>query len=58
MQLSYGGKGWILSRHLLQEPIWRQKYEQLKRAFDDLQNRFDQRVEQQVQQLHKEIEEL
>ena len=58
VRLGSGVEGWVLTRYLSNQPSGRDRLATLEKRYDDLKQRFDQKVEQEKQSLHKEITRL
>lgn len=53
-----GVSGWVVSRYLVDSPVARDRYEQLKQEYDRLKSQFDARLEARSQDLLQEIDKL
>lgn len=58
VRLGSGVEGWVLTRYLSNQASGRDRLAALEKRYDDLKQRFDQKVEQEKQSLHKEITRL
>ena len=58
VRLSSGAEGWVLTRYLMDQPSGRDQVAALQLKYDQLKANFDQQVEQETQNLQKEIARL
>ena len=58
VRLSSGAEGWVLTRYLMDQPSGRDQVAALQLKYDQLKANFDQQVEQEIQNLQKEIARL
>ena len=58
VRLSSGAEGWVLTRYLMDQPSGRDQVAALQSKYDQLKANFDQQVEQEIQNLQKEIARL
>ena len=58
VRLSSGAEGWVLTRYLMDQPSGRDQVAALQLKYDQLKANFDQLVEQETQNLQKEIARL
>ena len=58
VRLSSGAEGWVLTRYLMDKPSGRDQVAALQLKYDQLKANFDQLVEQETQNLQKEIARL
>lgn len=58
VQLGSGVEGWVLTRYLVNQPSGRDRLATLQKKHDDLQQRFNEKVEQEKDRLRQEITRL
>ena len=58
VRLSSGIEGWVLTRYLVNQASGRDRLAALQKQYDDLQQRFNQKVEQEKDKLRGEITRL